>query len=343
MMARAPGKLVVSGAYSVLEGAPAIVVAVDRYALADTAREADRVTDEVRAAIEQHAMKKAAWFDASALRATLADGRDVKLGLGSSAAILVASIAAAWAIEDRTLDPRAMFQAALAAHRTAQGGGSGIDVAASVFGGALVCRLARDPRPSSPYTGPPSSAPPPAPSSNGPRSSRRDVGLAVSPHDLPAGLVLECFASPVSSSTPDLVGRVRAFAESQPDDYLRIIGEAAAAASTAVYAATPAELVAQLRIQARALSALGDAAGAPIFTPDVVALARIAEEEGAIFYPSGAGGGDVALFAGAKAASDRFRSEAEALGRFHLPLRTGVPGVHLVSTGSPSGAVSIAL
>ena len=342
MIARAPGKLVVSGAYSVLEGAPAIVISVDRYAVADTSRPPERVTDEVQAAIDAHAMKNAAWFDASELRSKLPDGRDVKLGLGSSAAILVASIAAAWAIEDRTLDPRAMFQAALAAHRTAQGGGSGIDVAASVFGGALVCRLARDPRPSSPYTGPPSS-PPPASSPGGPRSSRRDVGLAVSPHDLPAGLVLEAFASPVSASTPDLVGRVRAFADTDPDEYFRLIGEAAAAASTAVYASSPAELVAQLRIQARALSSLGDAAGAPIFTPDVVKLARIAEDEGALFYPSGAGGGDVALFASSAPPSDRFRREAEAEGRFHLPMRMGVPGVHLVSMGSPSGAVLLAL
>jgi len=30
----APGKLVLTGAYAVLEGAPAIVVAVDRYAVA---------------------------------------------------------------------------------------------------------------------------------------------------------------------------------------------------------------------------------------------------------------------------------------------------------------------
>ena len=35
---RAPGKLVLTGAYAVLEGAPAIVVAVDRYAVADASR-----------------------------------------------------------------------------------------------------------------------------------------------------------------------------------------------------------------------------------------------------------------------------------------------------------------
>ena len=61
MRARAPGKLVLSGAYAVLEGAPALVAAVDRYVVADTARAAELVTPEVRAAIGDAA---APWFDA---------------------------------------------------------------------------------------------------------------------------------------------------------------------------------------------------------------------------------------------------------------------------------------
>ena len=35
VIARAPGKVVLSGAYAVLEGAPALVAAVDRYVVAD--------------------------------------------------------------------------------------------------------------------------------------------------------------------------------------------------------------------------------------------------------------------------------------------------------------------
>ena len=307
MRARAPGKLVLSGAYSVLAGAPAIVVAVDRYAEADTERPPERVTDEVSAAIAAGAMKRAPWFDASALRARLADGRDVKLGLGSSAAILVASMAAAWAEEDRTLDKRDLFAACLGAHREAQKGGSGIDVAASTFGGALACWLAPD------------------------------GSLRVVPHDLPSGLVLTVFASPVSASTPDLVGRVRAFSQSAPAAYAQLLGDATAGADHAVTATTVTELVGGLRTQARALHALGEAAGAPIFTPDVIALGEIAAEEGALFYPSGAGGGDVAIFAGDRPPSERFHREAAALGRFHLALATGAPGMFVVSTRSPSG------
>ena len=78
MIARAPGKLVLSGAYVVLDGAPAIVAAVDRYAVADTSRAPDFVSDELRAAFGS---EQPPHVDVSALRA---DGR--KLGLGSSAA-----------------------------------------------------------------------------------------------------------------------------------------------------------------------------------------------------------------------------------------------------------------
>ena len=42
--ARAPGKIVLSGAYAVLAGAPAIVSAVSRYVTADSERPATFVT-----------------------------------------------------------------------------------------------------------------------------------------------------------------------------------------------------------------------------------------------------------------------------------------------------------
>ncbi len=51
MKAKAPGKVVLSGAYAVLEGAPCIVTAVDRYVIADTDKSAAHIADEVRAAM----------------------------------------------------------------------------------------------------------------------------------------------------------------------------------------------------------------------------------------------------------------------------------------------------
>jgi phosphomevalonate kinase len=306
MIARAPGKLVISGAYSVLEGAQALVAAVDRYVEADASRPAPQETAEVQVAIRAGKMKRAPWFDASALRVKLPDGRDVKLGLGSSAAILVASMAAAWAAEDRTLDSRVMLWAAIAAHREAQRGGSGIDVAAAVFGGVIACRLGQG------------------------------GSLGVQPHLLPAGFELRVFASQVPASTPEMVRKVRAFAAKAPAEYAVYMGRAKAGAARAITATTAADLVGALRAQAQALGELGAAAGAPILTPDVVALAAIAEEEGAVFYPSGAGGGDVALFAGVAPPTQRFLTEAAALGRVHIPMQIGAPGVQLISTSSPS-------
>ncbi len=67
MIAKAPGKLVVSGAYSVLEGAPAIVVAVDRYAVADTARAPDRVKVSYTA-VSGSSAKAATWIAARSKR-----------------------------------------------------------------------------------------------------------------------------------------------------------------------------------------------------------------------------------------------------------------------------------
>jgi phosphomevalonate kinase len=66
----APGKLVLTGAYAVLEGAPAIVAAVDRYASADVAAPREVET------------------------CSLYDEAGQKLGLGSSAASMVVTEAA---------------------------------------------------------------------------------------------------------------------------------------------------------------------------------------------------------------------------------------------------------
>ncbi|HET9957635.1 MAG TPA: hypothetical protein VFQ61_24225, partial [Polyangiaceae bacterium] len=117
MKARAPGKLVLSGAYAVLEGAPAIVAAADRYVVADSSRPAGFITPEVRAALPSGPWPA---FDASPLR----EG-DRKLGLGSSAAILVASLAALELERDPELAAAELaervFRPALVAHREAQG------------------------------------------------------------------------------------------------------------------------------------------------------------------------------------------------------------------------------
>jgi len=68
LLARAPGKLVLSGSYSVLYGSPAIVTAVSRTALADPTREATHIADEVAAAVRLGLVPAPCYVDASALR-----------------------------------------------------------------------------------------------------------------------------------------------------------------------------------------------------------------------------------------------------------------------------------
>lgn len=297
---RAPGKVVVSGAYAVLEGAPAIVAAVDRFAVADGAREAAFVTDEVRAAVELGFLDRAPWFDASQLRTDDGRGGTRKLGLGSSAAILVASLAARWpGPGDEDALRASLLAPALAAHRRAQHGGSGLDVAASVRGGVLRFERSGDP-----------------------------LRPVVEPQPLPTGLVIEIFASDRAASTTELRGRVDALRERDPDSWRALFRRLGDGATAAAAATTAAAFVTAIAAQIDALGELGTGARAAIVTPEVEALRPAARAEAASFGPSGAGGGDVALFIGTATSSEAFRRAAAAAGLERLDAGLGARGVH---------------
>jgi phosphomevalonate kinase len=297
--ARAPGKLVLSGAYAVLSGAPALVVAVDRYVLADSARPATFLTPEVRAALGE---QSAPWFDASQLR----DG-DKKLGLGSSAAILVASLAALELADEPTLSDdqlcQRVYQRAFVAHRAAQGGGSGVDVAASAHGGAIAARR----------------------TSSG--------SLQLSRLSLPSELEFEVWACSASASTSAFLARIAEFAARDPAAHARCIAvqaEAAEAALDATQRGSATDLVASIARQVTTLTALGQAARVSIVTAELTELARLAAAHGAAFLPAGAGGGDVAYWVGSSAAPAAFATRARELGLSRVTLTLGARGVHAV-------------
>jgi len=294
--ARAPGKLVLSGAYAVLSGAPALVVAVDRYVTADSSRPATFLTPEVRSALGD---RPAPWFDAENLR----ENRK-KLGLGSSAAILVASLAALELELEPTLTDAALcarvYQRALTAHRAAQGGGSGVDVAASAHGGALVAR-------------------------------RLGSELELNRVSLPSALYFDVWACSVSASTAAFLARIADFAARDPALHRARIdaqAEAARAALTAVERADAADFVRAIARQVTTLSALGESAGVSIVTPELAELALLAEAGGAAFLPAGAGGGDVAYYVGLSAPPPEFGVRARALGLSRVALALGARGVH---------------
>jgi phosphomevalonate kinase len=288
--------LVLSGAYAVLTGAPALVVAVDRYVLADSARAATFLTPEVHAALGERA---APWFDASALR----EG-DQKLGLGSSAAILVASLAALeLAAAPRLKDDELcalVYERALLAHRTAQGGGSGVDVAASAHGGVLAAR-------------------------------RKGGALELSRVALPSALHFEVWACSASASTSLYLARIAEFAARDPAAHVRCIDAQAEAAESALSAAErgdAADFVRAIARQVTTLKALGDSAGIAIVTPELGELARLAELQSAAFLPAGAGGGDVAYWVGSGAPPAAFAARARELGLSPVGLTLGARGVH---------------
>jgi phosphomevalonate kinase len=301
LIARAPGKVVLSGAYAVLHGAPALVAAVDRYVLADTARPAEFVTPEVRAALGEI---PAPWFDASALRES---GR--KLGLGSSAAIVVASLAAVLAEREGVTDELtlrdAVFDRALVAHRSAQGGGSGVDVAASAWGGFIAAR-------------------------------RHSSALDVRPIHLPPSFV-QVWTCAAPASTSDFLRKVEALERDDPAKHTSLMAhltEASVGAESAVDLGDAEALLLALAAQRDGLYELGRAAGIPIVTDEVRQLSKLAAADGAVFMPAGAGGGDIATYFGHAPPSPRFLARAPALGLAPLECALGASGVHLDSKNS---------
>lgn len=299
----APGKLVLTGAYAVLAGAPAVAIAVRRGAYAAASRVALTPTPEVRAALGD-------------LPAPHADASDMfvgarKLGLGASAAILVASLAASLAPSAADLaDPLFrddLFARARKAHADAQSGGSGVDVATSIHGGAIEYTMGAPIR-------------------------RLAQGL-------PKGLEVSVFACATSARTSDLRAEIDRLAVTKPQTHETLMAELVAIANDGAKAARRGEgpaFVDALRRTARALAKLGDAAQIPIVPGGFDELEAVAAAEDASFSVSGAGGGDVAVYVGPNAPSPRFRERAHALGLFSLTCSIDHKGVRI----APSVAAS---
>jgi phosphomevalonate kinase len=279
----APGKLVLTGAYAVLEGAPAIVVAVDRYAVAPVASPRDIDTSSM--------------YDEG--------GR--KLGLGSSAASMVVSEGALAVARGQDLADAgvraAIFRTVREAHARSQGGGSGVDVAAAVHGGALHYSLP------------------------GADPSVRAV-------ELPRGLAFAAFWSGTSARTSDLRARVDALPESTRRRAMSALHAASIEAAAAVDAGDLDRFVLAAGGFGFGLAALGHAADAPIVPAAFAELAALAASERAAFLPSGAGGGDVGVWLGSAPPSGAFLARAGALSMGRLDLGFDRGGVRLESTAS---------
>jgi phosphomevalonate kinase len=255
----------------VLEGAPAIVGAVDRRVVVAWSEDEVSMPPEVALTLESAREEcgptpSFLTLDASALQR---DG--VKLGLGSSAAAAAATAAAVFATHGQVLDDpktlRRVFECALAGHGSVAPQGSGADVAASTFGGFL-------------------------------RYSRMADEVEIRNLHRPNGLAIRLVWTVRPARTSELVAKVRTFARRDPHGYRRCMDqltELAAAFAAAFESGSALDVVASGASYSKALAALGEAAAAPIVEARLRRATDLAARFAGSAKPSGAGGGDLAV------------------------------------------------
>ena len=280
MIATAPGKLMLTGEYAVLDGAPALLVAVDRRAVARRAPTPPGSSPFLLAVADEIAARRGG--DAAAAREALQISVDstafydrgstvTKLGLGSSAAVTVAATALALG----TAAPDEVLEVALAAHARAQGPrgsrGSGADIAASVYGGTIAF------------------------------TREGDHGCKVVRQRWPSSVTLLPFFTGAAADTAQLVARMnaaRAASPRQVDAALAAIADASRAAITAL--SVPPELAQVALIGAIALAAaatdrLAGTTGIDLVPECVTAARAQLARLGGTAKTTGAGGGDAAI------------------------------------------------
>lgn len=321
IVASAPCKVIVSGEYAVLVGAPGLAMAIDRRVIctlrATTATGwrfhthgyAADVSRRLAALIAgpalvrtdptylcQHVLRQLlnAGVEVAALPENLTVDIDsragfdagTKLGVGTSAAVCAALTSALLALCRSPLDP---FAISLAAHRAAQGGrGSGIDVAAACRGGLIRFETTAE----------------------SPRISRRVF---------PAALSYATIWTGTSADTHEHIVHFDAWRDGSIPPALAALMTSA----TAVAAAVPdaAEFVRQLRAYAATLRSLDDTAHLGIYSAAHRTLTDLGNARGVVYKPCGAGGGDLGMvFTLDLDALASFVGDVSAAGFKRLPL-----------------------
>ena len=283
--ASAPGKVVLSGEYAVLQGAPAVCMAVDRRAIArvtpvdaawNTVTAPGYSPVEGRFAYEagvprwfqgenEYKLVDAAWrsLDPASdghlsieldTRAFYDEASGVKIGLGSSAALTVALTAA--------LAPtRELLASAMRVHHLFQSGsGSGVDIATSFSGGLLEYRM-------------------------------KDA--IVSPLDWPEGLAYRLIWTGVPVSTAGKLARLQETGNGRSRDALL-----QSAASMAGAWRSAAAVMSQLPAYVETLRQFSNDHDLGIFEAGHDKLVAEAHAAGLVYKPCGAGGGDVGILLG---------------------------------------------
>ena len=262
VIATAPGKLLLTGEYAVLDGGPALVIAVDRRVIARRGGGGERSAflEAVVAAVGDRGLAEVA-REIRADSTAFYDG-DHKLGLGSSAAVTVAAVALALA-GTGPLDRELVCRLATVAHGDAQAArgarGSGADIAASTHGGAILYAAGRFDRVA-----------------------------------WPGSITLLPFWTGQSADTPTLVAAVTQAHAVRPSEVGAALTEIAEA-SRAAARALAGSFVAALERAADATDRLARASGIDLVPPCVTAGRAALARLGGTAKTTGAGGGDIAI------------------------------------------------
>jgi phosphomevalonate kinase len=328
--ASAPGKIVLCGEYAVLTGAPAIVTAVDRVArvVVESIPGAEHVLiapglvgeslrfrrstggnyswSGERYRLVENVLEACGRIPATSLSMQLdtqpfrdpETGR--KLGLGSSAALATALVAALDALFHAGLDVQTI---AAEAHRNYQSGrGSGADIAASFAGGTV--RFQRS-------------------------GSQQNDRPRVQPLPWPAGLVYRFLWSGRASDTATKLRQLEArkAMECKSADVLA----ASAAVVSELWGSSSANAVlAALRIFVKDLQQFSADQDVGIFDAGHQELVAPAESLELVYKPCGAGGGDIGVVLGTStSALNAFCEYASGSGFACLDLSVAARGVSI--------------
>lgn len=367
----APAKLVILGEYAVLEGASALVQAVDRFAQIHVKESSSAVghilakplfseplayrfdhqgqfhwlNEQINESLpfvkplmndlgpwartghvgvnsggDKPGENKCLYdieLDTSAFFANY-QGERRKLGLGSSAALAVA-LAAAWYScrhDVQHLDKGRWLPTLVNLHRKLQGGkGSGVDVAASLYGGLLEYNMGA------------------ADSTDA--NSEGLLAPTAANVSMPPDLEWMWIWLGKAASTREFLSGMKLYQQHRQDSYFTQIKDMAGISQNGIRAAKAGDadaLLACIQDYGLCMQRLGEAAQVPIYTDDHRRLAQLAQKFNVAFKPSGAGGGDIALAASrdTEALSDLAR-QVTAAGYPVVPLGPATHGLTIRS------------
>ncbi len=261
-----------AGEYAVVDGGPAILMAVDRMAVATLHRKTQYLSPFLLSAQRTIAQEfgQASQEVHNARRVSVCTDsfrhEGTKIGLGSSAAATVAAIGISITPADAAVDQALVHRLAAKAHGDAQAKmgarGSGADIACASLGGVRLFQ-----------------------STN------------TTACELPSDLHLVFPWTQKAAATAPMVQAVQEFKRKSEDQYLDLAAAISAEAIALAGAENARAAIATIERAGQAVQALGEAAGVAIWLPIHSELSDIANQFQGSLKPTGAGGGDLALAA----------------------------------------------